>query len=339
VLARIDGHASWVSNAVLAKFTDLPDVVDGGLIVRDEAGKPTGVFVDNAMSLIQKPAPTDADTLENFETTMGDALRVGLTTIHDAGSPPSSIAFFRRMADEGRLPIKVYLMGRLDSNDDLDSQIPRLIDYGLHRRLTIRGVKIFADGALGSWGAALKAPYADKPETRGFILAPPKELHEQAEKLYEDGFQVNIHAIGDHANEVVLDIFEDILRKPGADVNIWRPRIEHAQILQPSDLERIGRLGVIASVQPTHATSDMSYAESRLGPDRIKGAYAYQTLLQASPTKRLPLGSDFPVEDINPLLGFYAAVARLRPDGTSPHGPGGWCASHREKKAKHVQEH
>ncbi|KAI9459905.1 amidohydrolase 3 [Lactarius psammicola] len=324
VLARVDWHASWVSNAILSKLTNLPDVVDGGLIVRDEAGKPNGVFVDNAMSLIHKPAPTDAETLEDFETTMGDALRVGLTTIHDAGSSPNNIAFFQRMADEGRLPIKVYMMGLVDSNDYLGSQIPRLIDYGLHRRLTVRSVKLFADGALGSWGAALKAPYTDKPDTRGFLLTPSKTLHQRAEIFYEDGFQVNIHAIGDHANEVVLDIFEDILRKPGADVNTWRPRIEHAQIFQPSDIERIGRLGVIASVQPTHATSDMSYAETRLGPDRIKSAYAYQKLLQASPAKRLPLGSDFPVEGINPLLGFYAAIARLSPEGTSPHGPGGW---------------
>ncbi|KAH9056815.1 amidohydrolase 3, partial [Lactarius vividus] len=324
VLARIDWHAYWVSNAVLSELTDLPDVVGGGLIVRDEAGKPTGVFVDNAMSLIHKPDPTDVEILEDFETTMGDALRVGLTTIHDAGSLPSTITFFQRMADEGRLPIKVYMMGRVDSNDNLGSQIPRLIDYGLHRRLTVRSVKLFADGALGSWGAALKAPYTDKPDTRGFLLTPTKTLHQQVEKLYDDGFQVNVHAIGDHANEVVLDIFEDILRKPGADVNTWRPRIEHAQIFQPSDFERIGRLGVIASVQPTHATSDMSYAEFRLGPDRIKGAYAYQKLLQVSPAKRLPFGSDFPVEGINPLLGFYAAIARLSPEGTSPHGPGGW---------------
>ncbi|KAH9028940.1 amidohydrolase 3, partial [Lactarius hengduanensis] len=335
VLARIDWHAYWVSNAVISKLTDLPEVVDGGLIVRDEAGKPTaGIFVDNAMSLIHKPDPTDAEILEDFETTMGDALRVGLTTIHDAGSPPSTIAFFqrqlrpaltpRRMADEGRLPIKVYMMGRLDFNDYLSSQIPRLINYGLHRRLTVRSVKLFADGALGSWGAALTAPYTDKPDTQGFLLTPTKTLHQQVEKLYEDGFQVNVHAIGDHANEVVLDIFEDILKRPGADVNTWRPRIEHAQIIRPSDFERIGRLGVIASVQPTHATSDMSYAESRLGPDRIKGAYAYQKLLQVSPAKRLPLGSDFPVEGINPLLGFYAAIARLSPEGTSPHGPGGW---------------
>ncbi|KAH9177302.1 amidohydrolase 3 [Lactarius sanguifluus] len=324
VLARIDWHAYWVSNAVLSKLTDLPKVVDGGLVVRDEAGKPTGVFVDNAMSLIHKPDPTDAEILEDFETTMSDALRVGLTTIHDAGSPPSTIAFFQRMADEGCLPIKVYMMGHVNFNDYLSSQIPRLINYGLHRRLTVRSVKLFADGALGSWGAALKAPYTDKPDTQGFLLTPTKTLHQQVEKFYEDGFQVNVHAIGDHANEVVLDIFEDILKKPGADVNTWRPRIEHAQIFRPSDFERIGRLGVIASVQPTHATSDMSYAESRLGPDRIKGAYAYQKLLQVSPAKRLPLGSDFPVEGINPLLGFYAAIARLTPEGTSPHGPGGW---------------
>ncbi|KAI9435527.1 amidohydrolase family-domain-containing protein [Lactarius indigo] len=309
VLARIDWHANWVSNAVLSELTDLPDVVDGGLIVRDEAGKPTGVFVDNAMSLIHKPGPTDAEVLEDFETTMRDALRVGLTTIHDAGSLPSTITFFQRQ-------IRVYMMGLVDFNDDPSSQIPRLIDYGLHRRLTVRSVKLFADGALGSWGAALKAS--------GFLLTSTKTLHQQAEKLYEDGFQVNVHAIGDHANEVVLDIFEDILKKPGADVNTWRPRIEHAQIFQPSDIERIGRLGVIASVQPTHATSDMNYAESRLGPDRIKGAYAYQKLIQVSPAKRLPLGSDFPVEGINPLLGFYAAIARLSPEGTSPHGPGGW---------------
>ncbi|KAH9986218.1 amidohydrolase family-domain-containing protein [Russula compacta] len=308
LLARIDVHACWVSNAVLSKLTNLPDVVYGGLIIRDEAGNPTGVFVDNAMDLINKPVPTEAETLEYFDKAMRDALRVGLTSIHDA------------MADEGRLPIKLYLMGGSPSNDCLGSQIPRLVDYGLYKRLTVRSVKLFADGALGSWGASLIAPYSDKADTRGLLITPPQTLHKLVERFYEKH-----HAIGDHANEVVLDIFEDILSKPGADVNTWRPRIEHAQIFQPSDLQRIGRLGgVIASVQPTHATSDMNYAETRLGPDRIKGAYAYQTLLQASPGKRLPLGSDFPVEGINPLLGFYAAVARCSPEGTSPHGPGGW---------------
>ncbi|KAH9990826.1 amidohydrolase 3 [Russula vinacea] len=311
LLARIDGHASWASNAILSKLNNLPDDVHG-------------VFIDNAMDLIEKPAQTEAETLQWFETTMRDAVHVGLTNIQDAYTLPSDIAFYRRMADEGRLPIKIYLMGHVNSDDYWGSQIPRLIDYGLHKRLTCRSVKLFADGALGSWGAALIAPYTDKPDTQGLLRIRPETLHKLSERFYEDNFQVNIHAIGDRTNEVVLDVFEDILSKPGADVDTWRPRIEHAQILQPSDLERMGRLGVIASVQPTHATSDMSYAETRLGRDRIKGAYAFQTLLQASPGKRLPLGSDFPVEGINPLLGFYAAVARCSPDGTSPHGPGGW---------------
>ncbi|KAF8487054.1 amidohydrolase 3 [Russula ochroleuca] len=320
LLARIDGHAYWVSNAILSKLNNLPDEVHGGLIVRDTAGNPTGVFVDNAMDLIDKPAQTEAETLQWIETTMRDALRVGLTNIQDAASFPSDIA----MADEGRLPIKIYLMGYVNSNDYWGSQIPRLIDYGLHKRLTVRSIKLFADGALGSWGAALIAPYNDKPDTQGLLRILPQTLHKLVERFHEDDFQVNIHAIGDRANEVVLDAFEDILSKPGADVNTWRPRIEHAQIFQQRDLERIGKLGVIASVQPTHATTEMNYAETRLGRDRIKGAYAYQTLLQASPGKRLPLGSDFPVEGINPLLGFYAAVARCSPEGTSPHGPGGW---------------
>ncbi|KAI0255480.1 amidohydrolase 3 [Lactifluus subvellereus] len=338
LLVRVDFHAYWVSNSILSKLTDLPDIVGGGIIVRHEDGKPTGVFVDTAMDLIEnlRPAPTEVETFESFEVAMRDALRVGLTSIHDAASLPNEIAFFRRMADEGRLPIKIYVMGSSPSNDYC--QIPRLLNYGPHKRLTVRSVKLFADGALGSWGAALIAPYVDKPDTRGLLRTPPETLRRLAEQSYEDGLQVNIHAIGDRANEIVLDIFEDILSKPGADVDMWRPRIEHAQTFQPSDLERIGRLGVYSqrmrafqlrqsvcdNIDVSRRTSDMNYAESRLGPDRMRGAYAYQTLLQASPGKRLPLGSDFPVEGMNPLLGFYAAIARRSPEGTSPHGPGGW---------------
>ncbi|KAF8494985.1 amidohydrolase 3 [Russula emetica] len=326
LLVRVDFHAYWVSNTTLSNLYNIPDEVDGGLIVRDKAGNPTGVFVDNATDLIDKfkPAPTEVETLQWFETTMRDALRFGLTSIHDAASFPNDIAFFKRMADEGRLPIKLYVMGYASSNDYWGSQIPRLINYGLHKRLTVRSIKLFADGALGSWGGALIAPYSDKPDTWGLLRTSPETLHKLAKRFYEDHFQVNIHAVGDRANEVVLDVFEDILSKPEADVNTWRPRVEHAQVFQPRDLQRIGRLGVIASVQPTQATSDMNFAETRLGQERMRGAYAYQTLLQASPGKCLPLGSDFPVEGINPLLGFYAAVARRSPEGTSPHGPGGW---------------
>ncbi|KAI0038562.1 hypothetical protein FA95DRAFT_1684605, partial [Auriscalpium vulgare] len=206
----------------------------------------------------------------------------------------------------------------------LGAQIPRLVNYGRDARLTVRAVKLFTDGALGSWGASLLAPYADKPDTTGLLRSSPAVLRNLVGKFYEDGFQVNVHMIGDRENKVVLDIFEDILGADGVDVRAWQPRIEHVQIMQESDLKRVGRLGVITSVQPTHATSDMWYAETRLGADVIRGAYAYQTLLRSSADGILPLGSDFPVEGINPLLGFYAAVARLSVRGDSPNGTAGW---------------
>ncbi|KAI0063272.1 amidohydrolase 3 [Artomyces pyxidatus] len=324
VLSRIDVHAYWVSHSVIEKFSPLPDTVEGGLIIRDSAGNPTGIFVDNAMELVHLPKRSEAEVSESFEITMRDALSVGLTSIHDAWSTPEDIAFYKRLGDDGKLPVRLYLMGATTSDEYWGTQIPRLINYGRDGRLTVRSVKLFTDGALGSWGAALLAPYTDKPETTGLMRSSVSALHDLVEKFYADGWQVNIHAIGDRANKVLLDIFEDILSRPGADVRKWRPRIEHAQIMQPSDLERIGRLGVIASVQPTHATSDMWYAETRLGSERIKGAYAYQSLLQSSPDKILPLGSDFPVEGINPLLGFYAAVSRLSVNGASPNGTAGW---------------
>jgi predicted amidohydrolase YtcJ len=160
------------------------------------------------------------------------------------------------------------------------------------------------------------------------MVSSPEKIEEQLRQFHKDGWQTAVHCIGDRANRVVLDIYERILNE-GTDVTEWRPRIEHAQIFAPEDLEKIGNLGVIASVQPTHATSDMWYAEARLGPERIKGAYAYQTLLKTSPQGVLPLGSDFPIEGVNPLLGFFAAVSKLSVDGTSPHGPGGWYPNER----------
>ncbi|KAF5376082.1 hypothetical protein D9615_007734 [Tricholomella constricta] len=333
-LSRVDVHAKWVSPRVLELMGDLPDKVDGGSIVRDTDGRPTGIFVDNAMALIPTPEWTEDRMTQFFETTMRDALAHGLTSIHDAMSFPDYIQFYKKKADEGKLPNRLYLMGHSPSNDYWGAQIPQLIDYGKHGRLTVRSVKLVTDGALGSWGAALLEPYSDKPDFSGLILTPPKELSDLVHKFWKDGFQVNIHCIGDRANHVVLDIFEDIMSNHGANATEWRPRIEHAQIMTMEDLQRSGKLGVLASVQPTHATSDMAYAETRLGPDRIKGAYAYQTLLQASPNHVLPLGSDFPVESINPLLGFYAAVARLYVDGSSPHGEGGWYPQEKLTRAQ-----
>ncbi|KAG6895861.1 hypothetical protein C0992_011960 [Termitomyces sp. T32_za158] len=330
-LSRVDLHAKWVSPRVLDLMGQLPDHVEGGLIVRDAEGQPTGVFVDNAMDLIPTPEWDEERINQFFNKTLEDALSYGLTSIHDAMTTPQQIQFFKKKAEAGELPNRLYLMGHVSSSDYWGSQITHLVNYGKQGHLTVRSVKLVADGALGSWGAALLEPYSDKPDDSGLLLTPPEELSTLVHQFYKDDFQVNIHCIGDRANHLVLDIFEDILTKQGGNATEWRPRIEHAQIMTLEDIQRTGRLSVLTSVQPTHATSDMSYAETRVGPERIKGAYAYQSLLQASPNHVLPLGSDFPVESINPLHGFYAAVTRLRVDpehpdapGTSPHGSCGW---------------
>lgn len=327
VLYRIDVHAAWLSERALeltrvAQGGTLPSKVDGGDIIRDSKGTETGVLIDNAMSLVPVPAWTEAQTEEYYQRAMHDALAVGLTSIHDADTEPQFIKFFKRKAEEGTLPLRLYLMGNVPSEDYWGSKIPRMENYGVHRRLSVKSVKLFTDGALGSWGAALLEPYSDRTDYSGLLRISPEKLENLVDQFWKDGFQTNIHCIGDRANHVVLNIFERMFKKyPNLD---GRPRIEHAQIMTQDDLKRTGELGVIASVQPTHATSDMWYAETRLGAERIKGAYAYSTLLNVSSKSVLPLGSDFPVEGINPLLGFYAAVSRLSVKGDSPHGSGGW---------------
>ncbi|KAG5646172.1 hypothetical protein DXG03_004225 [Asterophora parasitica] len=333
-LSRVDVHAKWVSPRVLELMGELPDKVDGGSIIRDADGKPTGIFVDHAMELIPTPEWTEDRMTGFFDTAMRDALAHGLTSIHDAMAFPEHIMFFKQKADEGKLPNRLYLMGHVKSGNYWGAQIPHLIDYGKQGRLNVRSVKLVTDGALGSWGAALIEPYSDKKDFKGLILTPPKELASLVHQFWKDNFQVNIHCIGDYANKVTLDIFEDIIGNYGGNATEWRPRIEHAQVMTLDDLHRLGKLGVLASVQPTHATSDMAYAETRLGPERIKGAYAYQTLLQVSHQNILPLGSDFPVEGINPLLGFYAAIARIYVDGTSPHGTTGWYPNEKLTRAQ-----
>ncbi|KAF8178565.1 amidohydrolase 3 [Mycena galopus ATCC 62051] len=327
----------------------LPSEVEGGSIIRGASGEPTGIFVDNAMTLIPTPRWTAEQYSDFFHTATAEALKFGLTSIHDAATDPDAVEFFKRLfkcsADKLTmarfLQIRLYLMAIPFSENFTDwhpSKIGRLNNYGAQGRLNLRAVKLFTDGALGSWGAALIAPYSDKPDTHGIMRGSPETMDQLIRSAWQAKMQVNVHCIGDRANEVVLDVFEKVLaeeaRDGNSDISDFRPRIEHAQILQPSDLQRIGKLGVIASVQPTHGTSDMWYAETRLGPDRIKGAYAYRTLLEASPQNILPLGSDFPVEGVNPLLGFYAAVSRLAVDGSSPHGDGGWFPSERLTRAQ-----
>jgi predicted amidohydrolase YtcJ len=323
VLRRIDGHALWVNQAMLAKAgllgPDVPADPDGGRILRDTAGKPAGVFVDNAMALVFKALPSADSAKEKrlFGLAFEACARAGLTGVGDAsGDGRETIAALRELARERKIPIRVYAtLGPLDpSFDELLEKGP--FEEGV---LTVRAVKLYADGALGSRGAALLADYSDEPRNRGLVRTSPEKLEAIVAKCLRKGWQVWIHAIGDRANRFVLDAYEkalDVVRP--ADP---RPRIEHAQVLAPEDLPRFAKLGVIASIQPTHATSDMPWAETRVGPGRIAGAYAWRQLVRSG--ARLAGGSDFPVESENPLLGFYAAVTRQDVDGRPPGGWGG----------------
>ncbi|TFK83915.1 hypothetical protein K466DRAFT_497548 [Polyporus arcularius HHB13444] len=325
VLQSKDGHALWVSHAVLQAMDPIPDAVEGGVIVRDSAGRPTGVFLDNAQDLVIRPEPTYKTLQKRFAATVKDAHAHGLTSVHDAGFNPISLEFFRRYA-ACPTQIRVYGMKYFDETAAYWGDSFRKIIRAGNNRLSVRSVKIFADGALRSGGAALYEPYADNPETRGFMRVSPELLKDVIPKFMADGWQVNVHAIGDRANGHVLDAFEAALES--ANVTALRPRLEHAQILAQKDMARFGDLGaVIASVQPTHAISDMWFAEDRLGPERVKGLYAFRSVLDHG--ARITLGSDFPVEDLNPLAGFYAAITRVSPEGTSPHGPGGWFPEQR----------
>ncbi|KAG8864034.1 hypothetical protein FRB96_006907 [Tulasnella sp. 330] len=330
VLARVDGHSYWVSQKILDMLKPLPDDVPGGVIRRDSQGNPTGIFVDNAMALVDQKRPpwTEKQMLHFFNGAVQDALAHGLTFIHDAMSSFPAINFFQGLAEKGALPIRLYLMANSAEDEYWGEKIPRLIGYG-NDRLNLRSVKLVADGALGSWGAAMIEPYSDNSDTRGLEVTAKKVLWDFIVRFHQDDWQVNVHCIGDRANRDVLDAFESVLASNDSTTltRSYRHRIEHAQIMTQEDLKRTGRLGIIASVQPTHATSDMSYAEDRLGPKRIKGAYAWQTLKKNGAP--LALGSDFPVEGIDPLLGFYAAITRLDLEGHSPHGDGGWFPEQR----------
>ncbi|BEJ17099.1 hypothetical protein CspHIS471_0605000 [Cutaneotrichosporon sp. HIS471] len=327
VLHRTDLHAAWVSSAVLEAIGPIPqEDIEGGQVIRDSEGRPTGVFLDNAIREYVgrvMPPMTDTQREANLEVAMRDALSLGLTGIHDAGLVPDDLAFFRRMAEEDKLRLRFYTMLLCPEPRDVycGNQVERVT--GLQDgRWTLQSVKLFGDGALGSRGAALLEDYSDAEGWRGFLLTQDHVWAPLIKKYYDEGWQVNVHCIGDKANHVVLDAIEAAIGDDKEAGRARRLRIEHAQIFTQDDIKRAAALGVIGSYQPTHATSDMWYAESRLGPDRIKGAYAWRTYLDSG--GRIALGSDFPVESPDPLKGFYAAVTRRAEDGTSPHGSGGW---------------
>jgi len=317
-LRRIDGHAGWANSKAMRIAgidDDTPDPV-GGKILRDANGKATGVLVDNAMSLLEPhiPVPGKDDIRRAYRTAIRRLVSLGMTGVHDAGINTREAEVYMSMADDGELDMRIYAMvsGAGKNLDDIGTP---LRSYGSDR-LDIAAVKLYADGALGSRGAALLEPYSDDSENRGLPFWTADELLTFTKKANDMGFQVGIHAIGDSGNRMALDAFE---KAQGSRPSELRNRVEHAQIISLDDIPRFAELGVIASMQPTHATSDMNMAEDRLGPDRIQGGYAWRRLLDSGAV--LASGSDFPVELPNPFYGLYAAVTRQNRGGMPE---GGW---------------
>jgi predicted amidohydrolase YtcJ len=307
MLNRVDGHATWV-NSIALKLAGIDDHTPdpaGGIIQRDSNGKATGILIDNAMELIKavKPAINEATMTKAITLAQQRLLSEGITSMHDAGITAAEYHLYKKLAQQQALSVKVYAM--------LNSEMPELesiIKQGKISlpNLTVRSVKGVADGALGSRGAALIEDYSDKPGHKGLLMLPKKRLDYLNSFLSQHGFQLNVHAIGDQANKTVLDSFQDQLT---AEQRVsLRPRIEHAQVVQVSDIPRFKKLGVIASMQPVHATSDMNMAGDRVGEQRLQGAYAWRAYLKQGTI--MASGSDFPVELSNPWHGLYAAVTR-----------------------------
>jgi predicted amidohydrolase YtcJ len=324
-LERVDGHAGWANTAAMRAVPRALEgdwQPDGGRILR-VGGKPTGIFIDNATGLVDAvvPAPGDALRAKALERALAAAIEHGLTGVHDMGTSRADLALFRTFADAGRLPLRInaYADGNRDALADLCVHGPYRHDGG---RLQMRGVKLYVDGALGSRGAALEDDYSDEPGQRGLLVSQPEEFEAAVRRARDCGVQVAAHAIGDRGNRIVLDTFTEVLGAAADGDHRWR--IEHAQVVAPEDIPRFAALGVIASVQPTHATSDMPWAEARVGRERLRGAYAWRRFLDAG--ARLALGSDFPVESVDPRLGLRAAVTR-QDDAGNPAG--GWLPGQR----------
>jgi predicted amidohydrolase YtcJ len=333
-LRRIDGHAGWANSAALALADrDLsgewqpPD----GLIYRDADDQPTGVLVDGAMGLIARVVPAISPELlsASLDLALKQMASLGLTGVHDMGVSRAVLKLYQQHIEQGSFPTRVYAFtdGAGDTLDWLCEKGPVEHESG---RLYMRAVKLYIDGALGSRGAALLTDYADDPGNRGLLFMPREDLEAQFDKAMACGFQVGVHAIGERGNRVALDAFESVV--PNHPGNPGRHRIEHAQVLTEPDIPRFAGLGIIAAMQPTHATSDMYWAEDRLGPQRVLYAYAWRKLLDNGAS--LALGSDFPVERVNPMLGIHAAVTRQDLQGWPE---GGWYAEERLTREEAVR--
>jgi predicted amidohydrolase YtcJ len=325
-LSRVDGHALWVNTKVLqlAGITDATANPSGGEIVRDAQGHATGVLVDAAMDAVfaVQPTPSDAFQDESLRLAQQQLFSYGITSCVDQGSGESMIERTKKLYKSGELKIRITQMVAVADAPKYYDQ-PKKDRIGLFGdRYTINGVKILEDGAMGSRGAWFLEPYSDRPGWTGLPQYTEDQLFEMDKEAVQHGFQVGTHAIGDAANRAVLNAYERTEQAFPELTKDPRFRIEHAQAIALSDIPRFKPLHVIPSMQAQHATSDMNMAETRIGPERIKGAYAWQKLLQTGVV--IPDGSDAPVESANPYWGLYAAVTRLDKDGNSPMGPGGW---------------
>jgi len=313
-IVRVDGHAAVANQKALDLAGITPDThVEGGEVVVED-DKPTGLLIDRAMYLVssQIPAITDDVMAELLQRGQADLFEVGLTSVCDAGLDKNQVLMLDSLFEAGELDIRVYAMLN-PTKENYDYFLPRgPIETS---NLTVRSIKLFADGALGSRGALLKAPYEDEPDNLGLLVDNLELMVQACELALAHNYQVNTHCIGDSANHLMLDMYSRYL-KPGNDLR-WR--IEHAQVVDPDDFYLFGKYGIVPSVQAIHAVSDMGWAENRLGAERIKGAYAYKDLLNQAGW--LPNGSDFPVEQINPLYSFHAAFTRTNSQGEPK---GGW---------------
>jgi len=302
-LTRIDGHAAVVNSKAiqLAKISPASKVNGGDVEVMD--GQLTGILVDNAMGLVRRviPQATETDKRKMLLAAQKECFKLGLTTVSDAGLNQDDIDLIDKMNKEGSLKIRNYVMVSLGIRN-----LDFFIKKGVYKtdRLNVRSFKLYADGALGSRGACLLKPYSDEPSKTGFLLLSAAELERSLTQIYNSDFQANTHCIGDSANRFILDIYGKLLKTK----NDRRWRIEHAQVVDNQDVPKFGKYSIIPSIQATHVTSDMYWADERLGDERIKTAYAFQDLLKQNGF--LANGSDFPVEFVNPLYGFHSAVAR-----------------------------
>ena len=312
---RVDGHAGWANSRALAAagITDKTPDPAGGKIMRDANGKATGVLVDAAQDLVVKimPAQTEAEGRVALERALGAMAQVGLTGAHDAGVSVAEDRLYRAYADGGKLTARIYgMIGGTDADFDVLAKNGPLKTYGKDM-YALRSVKLYSDGALGSRGAALIKPYSDEPHSHGLLFFKQGEMDAKMKKAMARGYQVNVHAIGDAGNKQILDIYK---KQVGATNSAaQRHRIEHAQVVTQADIVRFKTLGIIPSMQPTHATSDKNMAESRVGAERMEGAYAWRSFLHQG--SRIACGSDFPVESPNPFFGIHAAVTRQDASG------------------------